>query len=83
MLLPLLGHRINKMQVYLWISTDANYFMLSLVKVGSKKGLSIKTLTCFLSLREDQSERFSNSSCLKQRKIIPKLVLVKTGIAKN
>jgi len=31
MLLPLLGHRINKMQVYLWISTDANYFMLSLV----------------------------------------------------
>ena len=31
MLLPLLGYRINKMQIYLWISTDANYFMLSLV----------------------------------------------------
>jgi len=35
MLLPLLGHRINKMQVYLWISTDANYFMLSLVSIVS------------------------------------------------
>ena len=35
MLLHLLGHRINKMQVYLRISTDANYFMLSLVSIVS------------------------------------------------
>ena len=40
-----LGHRINKMQVYLWISTDVNNFMLPLVKTVEVENLSVPSLS--------------------------------------